>query len=62
LSDAGTENGLPQRSAKKISIYVHASSSKCRTKSYHRDGNISFENVAKLKYLRMAETYQNYIN
>jgi len=33
LSYAGTENGLPQRSAKKISIYVHASLSKCRTKS-----------------------------
>jgi len=62
LSDAGKKNGLPQRSAKKISIYVHASSSKCRTKSQHRDENIFFENVAKLKYLIMAETCQNYIH
>jgi len=26
------------------------------------DGNISFENIAKLKYLTMAETCQNYIH
>jgi hypothetical protein len=40
--------------------YVHVSFMKCGTKSYINMDNISFENVAKFKYLGMRITDKNY--
>lgn len=58
MSDAGTENGLPQRKFQYTFMPHHQNAGQNQS----IETEISFENVAKLKYLTMAETCQNYIH